>query len=213
MNVLRTGASVAKVCALVGACSLAAYGVHVVTRFVWDEHKLKELLDEEVDAIATDFVADDGRQEVERGTQIVLYHGGIALGRVHEAINETIDIGDNTRGVATLNRSKVDVDQHRVVTRRKRTSYINTVVAECRLTFGVCSRSEANEKAVRRVAVKIMKTHGVRPTHINAMLPQVVEMVFIPTNSDIEARALGMGWAAWFRGWRWARLAPPPSYW
>jgi hypothetical protein len=200
--------------AVVSVFGLTYLGVKAITKLVRDERKLNELLDVEVDALSTDFVTDDGRQEgirtnsLNNDRSVVVYDAGIALGRVYEAVLGSKKDLDNARGIANLNLTPVDVDQHRVVKRKKRLPYINTVVAECRLTFGVCNRSEANEKAVRRVAVKIMKTHGVRPTHMNAMLPLVVEMVFIPTECDIEARALASSWASRFRTFRYQWLAP-----
>nr|WPR18242.1 MAG: RNA-dependent RNA polymerase [Crogonang virus 49] len=194
--------------------SVACFGLWQLSKFVRDERKLKELLDEEVDALSTDFVSDDGRQEALPSVLVTkaltVYDERAAMETVHDAINRATVLSEVsinadtevTRGVATLSMSKVDVAQHRVVARRKRAPYMNTVVATCRLTFGVCVRSEANEKAVRRVAVNIMKEHGVRPTHMNKMLPYIVELVFIPSNDDIEAKALARGWASWFRTWR-----------
>jgi hypothetical protein len=188
------------------AC-LAGWGVWQISQARKDEERLNEVLNDEVDALATDFVEDE-ILEVEEASgapsrAVVVYNNGIAVARVVDAINSPDEKPSATsRGVASLKTDLVDVELHRRVPRRKRTPYIASVVAECRMTFGCAVRSDANIRAIRRCAVKIMKSHGVRPAHINAIIPEVVEMVFVPTDADIAAKAMSRSWATWYREWR-----------
>lgn len=231
---MKFGMRFAKYAALAGVGCIALYGVYQNTLVALEECKLKNLLDEEVDMLATDFVSDDGRREGDGELQViavtpevagadgtimigdlvcpVVADGSVTSGEspikvMEKEPTECSNLVDPVRGVARLNLTKVEVDHHRRVERAKRVPYMNTVIAECRLTFGVPVRNDANEKAVRRVAVKLMKTHGVRPSHMNTMLPTIVETVFIPSNYDIEARRLSTGWAAWLRIQRWTGLS------
>jgi predicted nicotinamide N-methyase len=203
MYSLRAGSAVATIAIAVGVTAYWSYQQY--SRFCSDAAELSKLLDEEVDSLSTDFVCDEGHHTGMLSQAIVVYnHTAAAVG----VVSATREIVNTVRGVAALNNAPVDVDCHRQVKHRKRAPYMNTVIAECRLTFGVPQRSEANEKAVRRTAVRIMKTHGVRPTHINSMLPKILESVFVPSVHDIQAREWSQSWPVWIRKWRWSSLAP-----
>jgi len=93
-------------------------------------------------------------------------------------------------GTFELDGTKTKVELHRVVRSRNRSSYTNLVVAECKMIFGVPRATEANMLAVRRRAVALMKKHGVRPSHINALVPKIVELVFVPSCWELEAKRL-----------------------
>jgi len=56
--------------------------------------------------------------------------------------------------------------------------------------FGTPRRNEANGLAVRRHVRDIMVKHGVRPSHINQILPSAIAMVFCENDSELCANAL-----------------------
>lgn len=119
-----------------------------------------------------------------------------------------------TYGCAEYDLDPFKVKLHRVVNKRNRNKYTNLVVAEAKLVFGVPKRTEANYKSVRRVVVKLMQNHGVRPSHISTMLPGVVEMVFLPSKFELEAKRLASSAPAWARVVEYMRLsAMTPSAW
>jgi hypothetical protein len=90
----------------------------------------------------------------------------------------------------------VEVEQHRQVKKRNRATYSSLVVAECKLVFGTPRYSDASVLAVRRHAVRVMKAHGVRPAHIGSMVPKIIELVFVPSEFELEAKRLASSWSA-----------------
>lgn len=94
------------------------------------------------------------------------------------------------RGVAVLNMDKVQVKGHRKVRPGKQMPYMNCLIAECKVKFGVPTRNEANVLAVRRYVASLMTSHGVRPSHMAVHIPMIVAMVFVPSEAELESLAL-----------------------
>lgn len=93
----------------------------------------------------------------------------------------------HVRGVGAIDRTLVDVKQHRKVRSGCRLKYMNCVLSDVKNKFGTPERNVANVKAVQRYANNVMSKHGVRPTHIKRMLPMIVSMAFVPSNDEVEA--------------------------
>jgi len=94
------------------------------------------------------------------------------------------------RGVAILDKTKVEIKQHRRVKAGRNMRYMNCVIAECKAKFGVPVRDMSNLKAVNRYAVSLMQSHGLRPSHIRDHVGMIVNMVFVPTKSELEGLAM-----------------------
>lgn len=98
----------------------------------------------------------------------------------------------------------VVVKRYRKVSTNKSHKYMNALVAECKLKFGVPVATTANCKAVRRYAESLMQSHGVRPTHARKYLPTIERLVFVPDRWQIEAAGLVAGKGAWRRFIEWS---------
>lgn len=89
--------------------------------------------------------------------------------------------------------SLVDIDLEKVaVDKRLRRTYVGMVAREVKARdgFGTPAMTVANRLVVQRKVSDIMREHGVRPTHITAIMPQAVALVFIPTEAEIEAQMI-----------------------
>ncbi len=71
---------------------------------------------------------------------------------------------------------------------KHREPYLCTVVQEVKNRFGIPLDNTANRLAVRKAALDIMTAHQVRPTHINQWIDTVVELVFIPNDSEVYSQ-------------------------
>lgn len=96
-----------------------------------------------------------------------------------------------------INGTPIKTDYHRKVKKDGQMKYMNAIIAECKVKFGVPLNTSANHKAIERFAGNQMKSHGVRPTHIRKFLPMIVKMVFIPDKWQIEAERLSGTRTAW----------------
>lgn len=72
---------------------------------------------------------------------------------------------------------------------RKR-NYVRSVVAEVKNRFGTPTDNSANRLAVRKSLLDIMKTHKLRPSHINQMIDLCVVLVFTPNDVELVASTL-----------------------
>lgn len=108
---------------------------------------------------------------------------------------------DNVPSFVEMNNTPSLCNHHRVVRKGQSHDYMNAVIAECKVKFGVPSNTIANRKAIERYASTLMKGHGVRPTHIRKYLPMVTKMVFIPDQWQVEAERLSGTAAAWESVW------------
>jgi len=184
---------------------VVASGLLVLKHVYLMEHasdqEISQLVDREVEELSAELVT-EGKPDVSDNTvgPIVTWSNErFAIGMT-SMVQESSDSTDPLLvGAVQYINDPIETKLHRKVVRRHRMKYVNTVVAECKLVFGVPKHSEANYKAVRRVAVKLMKNHGVRPSHINSMLPKIVEMVFMPSCYELEAKRLANSSAAWKR--------------
>jgi hypothetical protein len=67
-----------------------------------------------------------------------------------------------------------------------RNAYQREVVAAVKAKFGVPSKTEANRRAIRRYATEVMRADNMRHTHLQRVLPIVVEAAFVPDRYEIE---------------------------
>jgi hypothetical protein len=99
-----------------------------------------------------------------------------------------------------LELTPVKEKRHRRIGTHKRVTYTSTVVAECRVRFGLPIDNAVNRMAVRRYASNLMYTHGLRPTHVARILEDVVEMVFHESCELVNSRKLRGGLFRSIRG-------------
>lgn len=64
------------------------------------------------------------------------------------------------------------------------------IVALVRSKIGPQKRTEANRLVVQREMLSAMKDHGMRPSHINQVLPYAVRLFFVPSDDDLAALKL-----------------------
>jgi len=91
---------------------------------------------------------------------------------------------------------------------KARRSYIKSVIAEVKVVVGTPSLTEANRLVVRRLARGVMDRHKVRPTHMAAALPLIIEGVFTLSIGEIAAIQWGedvrgprpQTWLEWISG-------------
>lgn len=79
-----------------------------------------------------------------------------------------------------------------------RSAYLRHVVAEVRVACCTGSHGVADEAVVRATAVRIMRDHGVRASHIEQHLHGIILAVMYVTDDDRWA-----AWDKWFLNLRW----------
>jgi len=84
----------------------------------------------------------------------------------------------------------VQVTNHRSVRKGKRVTFIQLLVAECKVRFGTPADTMANRRSIQRFVVQILNTHGVRAAHARTILPTVVELVLTPDKWEQDAAKL-----------------------
>lgn len=72
----------------------------------------------------------------------------------------------------------------------RRGSYAARVAREAKAHFGLLERSEANRLVLHKWCRDRMVEHGVRPSHMAALLPLAVQLAFVPLQEEIEAAQL-----------------------
>lgn len=75
--------------------------------------------------------------------------------------------------------------------KKQRRQYANAVIAEVKVAMGTPPRNAANILVARRIARTTMEKHGLRVTHIAAVLPMIVEATFVEGAHEIAAREWG----------------------
>jgi hypothetical protein len=198
-------------------CGAAVIGLGVAfyrtLESIDDRATIQALLNSGHDGLATDaleeggaplppdnFVPCDGNEEVKAPEPKLTITFGTVPCPVSEEVNGVAPASTLpavAQGFVETNRSPVVVDLHRKVVASRSLQYMNCVIAECKVKFGVPANTSANRKAVERFAGNIMKKHGVRPTHIRTYLPLVTKMVFVPDQWQIEAERLAGTRSAW----------------
>jgi len=140
-----------------------------------------ELLHGPTDQLASELV-DHGTPSAEQPvaepcTTVQVYVPGM-----HATLGAVDGGGADYRPVETQNvrydMEPIDEKQHRRV--RSKKPYMSAVIAEVKTRFGTPTFTAANERAVRRFAMEIMRKHGVRHTEARRMLPLIVNASFIP---------------------------------
>jgi hypothetical protein len=87
-----------------------------------------------------------------------------------------------------LNDKMEPLKEWRKTTQRK--EYIKCVVQETKNRFGCPTNNPANRLAVRKHLLDNMRTHGLRPTHINQVIDVCVVLVLTPNDSEMLANAI-----------------------
>lgn len=171
-----------------------------------DEREIRQCVDVLEDSLAVECVSvpkgSTGKTECMQVHSNAPVDGGsvpeentLEVQSVHKEVMDMIHVD----GLIAYDNSPVDTKLFRRVRKPAMQKYTNLVIAECKMIFGVPTHTEVNRKAVRRTAVKLMKSHGVRPAHINMLVPKIIEMVFVPSKYDLEAKRLAASPAAWKR--------------
>jgi hypothetical protein len=83
-------------------------------------------------------------------------------------------------------------EENEVQGRRKFTFLL---VQEAKNRFGCPERTKPNLLAVRKFLLDSMVKRGVRPSHINIMIPVCVELVFVKNDAELLADRLAEVWA------------------
>jgi hypothetical protein len=85
----------------------------------------------------------------------------------------------------------VRVSQKKQKLPKKGLPYSTRVGFEARAQVGLLDRTKANYLVYQRICRDIMKEHGVRTTHIAALLPAAISAAFVPSDTDIiSSRAI-----------------------
>jgi len=72
---------------------------------------------------------------------------------------------------------------------RNRPDYLSEVVALCKISIeGIREDTKANELVGRRWLSMQMQKDKLRPKHIARILPEAVQMLFIPDKHEVRAR-------------------------
>lgn len=201
----QSGTSTLLLAAAAGATAWRLYSFGDVR----DAKTVQQLLNKPTSGLAVDYVEEGGM--VRKGaptppeiTSVIRNPMAITIGDVECPTETPIvmeDCTDSPSAVIPLfvemDNTPIKVSLHRKVKKDAGLKYMNACIAECKVKFGVPSNTEANKKAVERFASNVMKSHGVRPTHIRQYLPMVVKMVFVPDQWQIEAERLSGTRSAW----------------
>jgi hypothetical protein len=102
------------------------------------------------------------------------------------------NIDDVTESVSATAIETLDdtVKARRVVRKRQKAPFRAYLVKIGKAKFGCPRRNEANLMCVRKFLYDACVSHGVLARHINENLDFAVEMVFIPTKSDMIRMAM-----------------------
>lgn len=119
-----------------------------------------------------------------------------------------LTLAEETTGLEMLDR--VDSDELEVgetgaapwgdepwrVTASNRTRFLGAVVREAKNEFGVPEDNAANRLVLRKFIRDKMVDRGMRPSHISTFLDFAIEMVFVPSINQLQAKRLRKS-AAW----------------
>jgi hypothetical protein len=92
----------------------------------------------------------------------------------------------DTREISALSNEAVRTRKRR----HAKTSLVVQVSNQIKASKGLLEETPANRLMVIRLACDIMKDRRVRPTHAASAVPLIVASVFLPLDSDIEAKAI-----------------------
>jgi hypothetical protein len=84
----------------------------------------------------------------------------------------------------------LEIKQHRRIRNGRKGRYARAVLDEVKAKFMTPKMNEANVKAVTRFAERIMSKHGLRPTHRAQILPCIVHLTFVPSQSEMRMEAV-----------------------
>lgn len=96
------------------------------------------------------------------------------------------------RGLREVN---TEVDPNLPVRRRIRAGcrgkFMRLIVSAVKCRLGTPKQTEANRRAIMRVAREEMKEYNLRPSNQATVLPLIVEAVFVPDQWELEAAQMG----------------------
>jgi hypothetical protein len=78
------------------------------------------------------------------------------------------------------------------VHKKSKFKFIAACVVAAKFEFGECADIPANRMAVRKFLKDMMVLRGLRPTHAMNFLPMATALVFVPSNSEIEADRINL---------------------
>jgi len=102
-------------------------------------------------------------------------------------LNEVSFFADNTQFADSFPANELKDKVKRRVKTHQRAPYQREIVAAAKAKFGVAKRTEANLRAIRRFCIQKMTSDHMRDTHIQALLPTIVEAVMCPDKYEIKA--------------------------
>jgi len=117
--------------------------------------------------------------------------GGFSVGTAPNLVNTQPE--DTVVGPVTYKSPNLEVTDHLVV--KNRTPFMRSLIHEAKNRFGCPARNHANLLAVRKFCLDRMSKANVRPTHVAQLLPTIVELVFVNSDSELEAKELIACWA------------------
>jgi len=116
---------------------------------------------------------------------------------------EDPSLAANTTDMVVYAGAMAPVDVPAPTKRRVKTGRVSLfkreVLAAVKAKFGTPKRTEANVRAVRRYATDVMKAHNLRHTHLQMVLPGIVEASFTPDKWEVEAARTSVSWTAQWR--------------
>jgi hypothetical protein len=84
----------------------------------------------------------------------------------------------------------------RMVPDGSRGRFIGGIVLAAKAVFGTPTDDLANRLVIRKFLRDLMEERGMRPTHIMRFLDLCVELVFIPSNVEVQTKRMRMS-RAW----------------
>jgi len=77
------------------------------------------------------------------------------------------------------------IDEAIVTPKRMHPSYMAEVISEAKLKYPLMQDTRADRICLSRFFTAHMTEHGLRPTHQAAMLPLLLELFFVPSDSEL----------------------------
>jgi len=82
---------------------------------------------------------------------------------------------------------EVEVRQHRRVHKKQRGGVVAALVAEIKAKLGMPNQTAANDLVIRSLAYMRCRELKIRPKHSQAIVSQVIVLVYCPDHTDIDA--------------------------
>nr|WRQ65727.1 hypothetical protein [Tolivirales sp.] len=179
-NPQQSNALFAAAASLSVGAGLIAY--HYQSSFVSAEGShLREILEGEIDGAPSIDLTEEVSVATNSGAINVAAHRAIPVDELSFFADETTTAVDSFPAVELREKVKRRVKAH------CRKPYQREMVAAAKAKFGVAKRTEANSRAIRRFCIQKMASDHMRDTHMQALLPVIVEAVMCPDKYEIKA--------------------------